>query len=696
MDQQALLLAGFAVLLLGALATFAFGGPGKGARVSRYLALLAVAGAAACFLTLSARILLDPAAGEVQRTVLWQPSLLNASLAIKVDALSAFFLIIISGLSIASTWYAVAYTSKIEGGLRGFYPPMLLFIMGMAGVVVLDDFFFFFVPWEFMALSSYLLVVFHREKAENLAAGFKYFFLTHAGTLALFFGVTLVVVQGAASSFGFEDLSAALPTLLAARPVFAHFALALIFLGFLVKAGGFPFGMWWLPDAHPAAPSPVSALLSGAMIKLGLYGIVRVFFTIVPPGPWLAPWGFVVAAFGTLSLFFGTMAALVQLDSKRLLAYHSIGQVGYMLLGFGLGLGLLERDATLAAVAVVAGLFHLLNHACFKGLLFLDAGVFEVVTGERDLNRLGGLNKVVAVSAGGTHRAGRCNSRPLTAACTIVASLSIAGLPPFNGFSSKWLLYHAAVWSGRGTGVIYLLFGIVAIFISAVTLASFLKFMGSTIWGAPSPAARRATGVHEGPWLGGSQIVLALLCVGLGLFPYAGTRLCYQATGAFAAARPAFATLFGASPLAMQVSDRGAIVGLWSPLVVGSILVAAFALALAIRKVAAAPRRAVDVWSCGSELAHEELRFKAAGYYTPFKKFVHALVPQRGFPWPVRPWPIVTRVLNPDGWAYEPLAANTLRLFRWLATSRLGFQSVYPAWTLIGLAICFIGLFVLR
>ena len=209
----------------------------------------------------------------------------------------------------------------------------------------------------------------------------------------------------------------------------------MIFLGFLVKAGGFPFGMWWLPDAHPAAPSPVSALLSGAMIKLGLYGILRVFLSLMPPGPWLLPWGFVIATFGTLSLFFGTMAALVQLDSKRLLAYHSIGQVGYMLLGFGLGLALLERDPALAAVAIVAGLFHLLNHACFKGLLFLNAGMFEVVTGERDLNRLGGLNKVV----------------PLTAACTIVASLSIAGLPPFNGFSSKWLLYHASVWSGRGT-----------------------------------------------------------------------------------------------------------------------------------------------------------------------------------------------------------------------------------------------------
>ena len=680
MDQQALLFSGFAVLLLGALATFAFGGAGKGAKASRYLALFSVLVAAACFLTVAARILVDPVANGIGRVVLWQPSLIRASLAIRVDALSAFFLLIIHGLSAAAAWYAVAYTKKIEGSLRGFYPPMLLFIFGMAGVVVLDDFFFFFVPWEFMALSSYLLVVFHKEKAENLAAGFKYFFLTHAGTLALFFGVTLIAVQGAGGSFAFEDLSAALPALLGARPAFTHFALALIFLGFLVKAGGYPFGMWWLPDAHPAAPSPVSALLSGTMIKLGLYGILRVFLSLVPPGPWLAPWGFVIAAFGTLSLFFGTMTALVQVDSKRLLAYSSIGQVGYMLLGFGLGLGLLERDPALAAVAIIAGLFHLFNHACFKGLLFLNAGVFEVVTGERDLNRLGGLNKVI----------------PVTAVCTIVASLSIAGLPPFNGFSSKWLLYHASVWGGHGTGVVFLLFGIVAIFISAITLALFLKFMGSTIWGAPSPAVRRAGAVREGPWLGVSQLVLALACVGFGLFPNAGAWLCYQAAGAFAAGQPAFATLFGPSPVAMQLTDQGAIVGLWSPLVVGSILVVAFVLALGIRRVAAAPRRAVTVWACGSEVPAEELRFRAAGYYTPFKKFVHAISPERGVRWPLRRWPIVTRILDPDGWAYRPLVNGTLRLFRWFATGRLGFRSVYPAWTLIGIVICFVALFVLR
>ena len=407
--------------------------------------------------------------------VLWELGFVKASLSIRVDELSALFLLLVSALSLAAAWYAVAYTRKLEGDLRGFYPPFLLFILGMAGVVVVNDFFFFFVPWEFMALSSYLLVIYHKEKAENLAAGFKYFFITHAGTLALFCGVALLV-NGGGGSFGFSDMARAMPHLLDANPALAHFALLLILLGFLVKAGGFPFGMWWLPDAHPAAPSPVSALLSGVMIKLGLYGILRVFFGILPVGPWSLSWGLTIAAFGTLSLFFGTMAALVQHDSKRLLAYHSIGQVGYMLLGFGIGLGLAASDPALAAVGLIGGLFHLINHACFKGLLFLNAGTFEYATGERDLNQLGGLNRLL----------------PVTAVCTIVASLSIAGLPPFNGFSSKWLLYHASIWGSVHAALPFLFFGIAAMFISAVTLASFLKFMGSTIWGSQSAAVREA------------------------------------------------------------------------------------------------------------------------------------------------------------------------------------------------------------
>ncbi len=685
MDQQSMLLGGFALLLVGALATWVVGGAGWRAEFSRRLGVIVVAAAGACFAGVAVSVLAG--GGALGPIVVWQPSLVKASLSIRVDALSAFFLLIISGLSVAAAWFAVGYTRKMAD-VGGFYPPLFLFVFGMAGVVVVDDFFFFFVPWEFMALSSYLLVVFHRERAESLSAGFRYFFVTHAGTLALLFGVTMLA-GGGGGEFGFEDMARSMPGLLAARPVLAHTGLLLILLGFLVKAGCFPFGMWWLPAAHPAAPAPVSALLSGAMIKLGLYGILRVFFEITPVGPWSLGWGLVVAGFGTLSLVVGTLAALAQNDSKRLLAYSSIGQVGYMLLGFGLALGLATSDPTLAAIALVGGLFHLLNHACFKGLLFLNAGTFELATGERDLNRLGGLSQVV----------------PVTAACAIVAALSIAGLPPFSGFSSKWLLYHASIWGSQGARVPFVFFGIAALVTSAVTLAVLLKFLGSSIWGAMSPAVKRAARPREMPWLGLSQLALAAPCVGLGLFPVAGAWLCYLAAAPLVAGigAPAFPSLFGAGRWGMEIHDRGAVVGVWAPLVVAAMLGAALVVAALIRRSAGSRERAAVTWACGAEVDIEQLRFRAAHYYTPFKALVRPLLA-----WPaLAAWRrasvrritpsagAVTATLNPDTWAFIPFVGWMLATLRRVADSRVGLPQVYPAWNLIGLALSFVILWLL-
>jgi hydrogenase-4 component B len=665
--MDSMLFTGLGILGAAALITLAASGA-----LARAVALLGVLSAGTLFSVVAVQVLsTGTALGPVE---LWRPSVIDASLTIRVDALSAVFLLVISVISAAAAWFSMAYTTKMGGRERGFFPLFLLFILGMVGVVIMDDFFFFFIPWEFMALSSYGLVIFHKERQENLRAGFKYFFITHTGTVALFFGVTLLVVCGR-GSFGFESIAGSLSGVIAARPVLARVALLLILLGFLVKAGGFPFGMWWLPDAHPAAPSPVSALLSGVMIKLGLYGILRVFFQFLPVGPDSFAWGVVIAAFGVLSLFFGTMAALIQHDSKRLLAYHSIGQVGYMLLGFGIGLAFIETNPAVAALGLIGGLFHLINHACFKGLLFLNAGTFEFSTGERDLNNLGGLGKLL----------------PLTTLATVVASFSIAGLPPFNGFASKWILYHASVWGGGHAGALFLLFGLVAIFISAVTLASFIKFMGSTILGAPSPAVLAVKEYKEGGWLGASQIFLALLCVGLGVVPHAGAWLAHAAAGPLMPSRlPLFSDLFGGSPLALAISQHGVVVGLWSPAVTAAILVAAFAVALLIRRAAFAPRRAVAAWSCGSVVPPEQLRFKAAGYYTPFKKFVHLILPEWRVAWRPKASPAVARILNPDSWGYDPLARGGLSLSRGLAKSHVGITQVYTLWIVVGLVVALV------
>ena len=205
----------------------------------------------------------------------------------------------------------------------------------------------------------------------------------------------------------------------------------MVFVGFGTKAAIFPLGDW-LPDAHPAAPSPISCLLSGVMIKLGVYGLLRIFFWMAPSSHTYTVWGGVIALFGAVSLFVGTMEALAQHDSKRLLAFHSMGQMGYIFLGIGIGIAFLRISPALSAAGFIGGLYHLVNHACFKGLLFLNAGSALIRGGTREIDRLGGLAKYM----------------PLTAATAIIASFAIAGVPPLNGFGSKWLIYQASLFSG--------------------------------------------------------------------------------------------------------------------------------------------------------------------------------------------------------------------------------------------------------
>ncbi len=408
--------------------------------------------------------------------------------------------------------------------------------------------------------ASYLLVVCHREKAGK-PRGRLPVLLRHARRHA---GGALR--RGAARGAGGGARSAS-PDLAAldARAArrrgrsLAHGGLLLILLGFLVKAGCFPFGMWWLPAAHPAAPSPASALLSGAMIKLGLYGILRVFFEILPVGPLVARLGADRSPRSArCRCSFGTVTALFQSDSKRLLAYSSIGQVGYMLLGFGLALGLAASHPALAAVALVGGLFHLLNHACFKGLLFLNAGYVRAGdrragpqsarrpgprrAADRGLSRSSRRRRSRACPRSTASRASGCSTTPRSGAARGRAS------PSSSSASS-------------------------ALFISAVTLALFVKFLGRDHLGRRR--RRRCSGrcrSREMPWLGPSQLALGAACVALGLFPVAGAWLCVPGRAA-AIGRPGRRRRSRRCSVpggwSMEVRDAGCAVGAWSPLVVG-------------------------------------------------------------------------------------------------------------------------------
>ena len=395
--------------------------------------------------------------------------LIGTSLRTRIDPLSALFLLIISIISFCVTLFSIRYLRHYQKeSLFRYYPFLLLFFAAIVGVVCMTDMLFFIIFWEIMTLASWALVVYERENKESLKAGLVYFIVTHLATGCLILAAVILYSYTPGHSFSFDDFRAVLKTQLIMNPALVHGILALLFIGFVTKASTLPFG-FWLPLAHPVAPSSFSAVLSGVMIKAGIYGLVRLFCTILPVSLSSQIWGIVIALFGTFSLFIGTMSALTQDDSKRLMAFHSIGQVGYMFLGLGAGLYFLRVNPALATIGLVAGLLHMINHSWFKSCLFLNAGSILYETGTRDLNKIGGLFSIM----------------PWTGITAIIASLSISGIPPFNGFTSKLVLFESSILAGKEVGAsilargLFVVLGLAAIFISAVTLASFLKFINS-------------------------------------------------------------------------------------------------------------------------------------------------------------------------------------------------------------------------
>ena len=391
---------------------------------------------------------------------------------------------------------------------------------------------------------------------------------------------------------------------------------ALIFMtvGFGIKAGMWPFGLAWLPDAHPAAPSPVSALLSGVMIKTGIYGLIRTFFWLVPNASvrGFSPgfWGGTLAVVGTVTLVVGTFQALKQEQTKRLLAFHSIGQVGYIILGLGASLMLLGHGpaaGALATIALVGALFHTVNHALFKSLLFFNAGSVLKATHTQDLNKLGGLMGLM----------------PLTALTCLVASFSIAGVPLFNGFAGKWSIYTATILGGKYAGVLALC-GLFGILTSALTLASFMKFFGITF------LSRRSTLVTEkvkagvkleaGLYMQAPQLLLAAACVALGVVPALGYIVLNKALASGPAGISQFLPRLG--PQAQGFASGLAAPGggaLFMPLVIAAALALLMGLAHLLSRLGSAPRRTADVWLCGYDKEADIHRYGAHNLYGEVK-----------------------------------------------------------------------------
>ena len=429
-------------------------------------------------------------------------SLPGASFYLKIDALSAFFLLVLFLLSTITTIYGCEYlrrfqSTKAVGVHWGFYNS---FLASMALALTAHNAILFLIAWEMMAIFSFFLVTFEHEQFNVRRAGFIYFVATNFGTACLL--ICFILLSRTNTVLDYENLGAAAGI--------ANWVFLLALTGFGLKAGVVPLHVW-LPEAHPAAPSHVSALMSGVMIKLGIYGLLRII-QILGTGPvW---WGMLLVIMGALSGVLGVLFALGQHDLKRLLAYHSVENIGIIILGLGMGLiGLSYRLPVLVALGFGGGLLHVLNHALFKGLLFLGAGAVVQATETRNMELLGGLGRKM----------------PLTAGCFLIGSVAISGLPPLNGFVSEFLVYASAflgLMSWRSTPtpeialiIASLLTAVSLALIGGLALACFAKVYGIVFLGEPrSAAAVQAKEPHWGMVL--PLLLLSGACLAVGFLAF--------------------------------------------------------------------------------------------------------------------------------------------------------------------------------
>ncbi len=588
-----------------------------------------IAGWFALVVTGASAVLILSAVGKVltsgpspHAAAFWEIPSIGFVLRLYVDGLTAVFLLLTVLIAVPAAFYSIRYMRHYkEYGVARYYPYFLLFLAAMYGLLSTTDMmWFFFIFWQMMTLPGYALIRYENKRPGTVRAANKFLIMMQLACAATMVGAEVLAVNGAAARgsvnlmYDFDTVSSNLPLLLSGQPVATAFAFALFLIGFGVKMGMWPFGQVWLPDAHPAAPSPVSAMLSGVMIKTGVYGLLRYFLWLVPASALgdypLARWGLLIAALGTLTLFTGTMQALKQEQTKRLLAFHSIGQVGYILLGAGACMALLKTDAAMTGIATIAllgTLFHVLNHGLFKGLLFLNAGSILHATGTQDLNRLGGLIKYM----------------PLTAVTALVASFSISGVPLFNGFVSKWTIYVACI-QGSSSARYLVICAVIAILTSALTLASFIKFFGVSFLSRSSALvkAKAADGRLEVPWtMQVPQLLLASLCILLGVVPAVGFRLLVQALNV---SRQGLGIRL-AETVPLRIGDligiRAGSMAVFVPAAVVLILGTMFLLVYGISALGHAPRRAAVPWLCGYAREAESNRYVAHNFYIEIKRY---------------------------------------------------------------------------
>jgi hydrogenase-4 component B len=593
-------------------------------------------------------------------SIRWAWNVPGGSFAVGLDPLSALFLLVIFGVSAPVSVYGAGYLwgSRHEHDLGAAWFFTTVLIASMAVVVVARNAVLFLVAWEVMSLSSFFLVMTEHKKSGVQKAGWIYLVAAHFGTAFL---IAMFIVLGQNGSLDFDQFTPA-----------AHAGLlfVLCLIGFGTKAGFVPLHVW-LPEAHPAAPSHISALMSGVMIKMGIYGIVRTLTFLGPPPEW---WGWLLLGIGLTSGVLGVLFALAQHDLKRLLAYHSVENIGIIALGLGIGLlGISFNAPIIAALGFGGGLLHVVNHSLFKGLLFLGAGAVAQASGTREIDTLGGLLK----------------KTPWTGVTFLVGSIAICGLPPLNGFISEFLIYLGAFHGGIGSDSRMAVAGMVTIgglaLIGGLAVACFTKAFGVVFLGEPRTV--RKAEIHEvGPAMTIPMVMLAVACLAVGILSPLVIRYLGPAVG-LVSGLPA-ATI---DELFMRGANTLSNITIAS---LGCLGLAGLAVILRLRLLKRRNVREAVTWDCGYARPTSRMQYTAASFAQPITDLFHGILRTRRHvqqPEGTFPKSAAVETHTPDVFQallFRPIFAGVqkgLEAFRWLQHGNVHLYVLYILITLLTL-----------
>ncbi|MBW6518229.1 MAG: hydrogenase 4 subunit B [ANME-2 cluster archaeon] len=594
-----------------------------------------------------------------------------------IDKLSAFFILVISitvfAVSIYSLGYVKEYFGKKDIGYLGFL--YNTFILSMILVTTCNNAIFFLIAWEVMSVISYFLVLYEHEKPQTRKAGFIYIVMTHIGTG--FIIISFLIFIGASGSFDFDTFVGAGTQL---PPFLKNLAFLFALLGFGTKAGIVPLHIW-LPYAHPAAPSNVSALMSGVMIKTAIYMFIRVFFDFL--GATELWWGILLLVLASVSALVGVMYALMEHDMKRLLAYHSVENIGIILIGVSIAMIFMSSgQPELAAFGLIAGLYHLVNHAVFKSLLFMGAGSLIYSTHTKNIEDYGGLIKKM----------------PWTALFFLIGAISISALPPFNGFVSEWLTFQAQLLSinltDNITKIAVLFSGAGLALTSALAAACFVKAFGISFLAIPR--SHHAEDAKEVPisMLTGMGI-LSIACIALGVLPWYIVRILdsisMQHVGTSIGSR------MGGGLFITSLSEHPASI---SPLVIALlvfvVLPLPFIVYLYVRRTSI---REYETWGCGQPVIGSRNEYTSTAFSKPIRMwFANIYRPHREIQTTYTDSPYLKKriifdsQINPvfEKYLYGPVIWIVLNISRLMTLIQTGYIQTYLLYILITLVIALI------